>query len=428
MKQLLRMTIFGLGLAGPILALGVATTPRAAAQEASIAAVVNGEVITSADVEARARLLALSSGLPPTPAALDRLKPQITEELVNQTLQLQEIARRKVAVPETDIAAAIGRIEQGNNLPAGGLRARMAQDGIPFSTLIAQIRTQLGWQTVLHQVLGPGLQPSPGDMAAEATALKNEIGTTQYHLAEIFIQVPDPAQDQTAKNFASTVIQQLRAGAPFPVVAAQFSQATTALQGGDLGFVSLDQLDPAVAAVVSSMPVGAISNPIRVPGGYDIVQLQETHKVGTSTNTALDIRQVFAPYPSPITNGQVGPGQLAVINKLVQASHAVTSCAEMDGLNASFGNSRPDNPGSVSLADVTPPAFQQLLANLPIGKISQPLVAQDGVSVVMVCSRQVQPVGLPSNDQIRDLIVERRVQLESQQLLDDLRHRSIISQ
>jgi peptidyl-prolyl cis-trans isomerase SurA len=421
MKQLLRMTIFGLGL-------GMAIAPRALAQQASIAAVVNGEVITSADVQARARLLALSSGLPPTPAALDRLTPQITEELVNQTLQMQEIAKRNVAVPETDIANAISRIEQGNNLPAGGLRARMAQDGIPFSTLVAQIRTQLGWQTVLHQVLGPGLQPSPGDMAAEATALKNEIGTTQYHLAEIFIQVPDPAQDQTAKNFASTVIQQLRSGAPFAVVAAQFSQATTALQGGDLGFVSLDQLDPAVAAVVSSMPAGAISNPIRVPGGYDIVQLQETHKVGTSTSTVLDIRQVFAPYPSPITNGQVGPAQAAVISKLVQASKAATSCAAMDGLNASFGNARPDNPGPVNLADVTPPAFQQILATIPIGKISQPLVAQDGVSVVMVCSRQTQPVGLPSNEQIRNLIVDRRVQLESQQLLDDLRHRSIISQ
>jgi len=59
--------------------------------------------------------------------------------------------------------------------------------------------------------------------------------------------------------------------------------------------------------------------------------------------------------------------------------------------------------------------------------VSQPLIAQDGVSVVMVCSRQTQPVGLPSDEQIRELIIDRRVQLESQQLLDDLRHRSIIN-
>jgi peptidyl-prolyl cis-trans isomerase SurA len=421
MKQFLRATIFGLGLAA-----GAANL--ALAQQASIAAVVNGQVITSADVEARARLLALSSGMPPNQDALDRLKPQIIQELINQTLQLQEINRRNVTVPETDIAAAIGRIEQGNNLPAGALRNRMMQDGIPFSTLVAQIRTELGWQTVLHQVLGPGLQPTPGDIAAEKTALKAEIGTTQYHLAEIFIPVPDPADDATARSFASTVIQQLRAGAPFPVVAAQFSQSTTALQGGDLGFVSLSQLDPAVAQIVQTMPAGAISNPIRVPGGYDIVQLQETHRVGTSTATSLDIRQVFAPYPSPISNGQVGPAQAAVINKLLQASHAAHSCADMDTLNASFGNVRPDNPGAVDLSEVSPPSFQQILATIPIGQVSEPLVAQDGVSVVMVCGRTTKPVGLPSDDQIRELIIERRVTLESQQLLDDLHHRSIISQ
>ncbi len=46
----------------------------------------------------------------------------------------------------------------------------------------------------------------------------------------------------------------------------------------------------------------------------------------------------------------------------------------------------------------------------------------------MVCSRQTQALGLPDDTQIRDIIIERRVQLESQQLLDDLRHRSIISQ
>jgi peptidyl-prolyl cis-trans isomerase SurA len=425
MKQFLRSSILGLAVAA---AAAPAAIRPAAAQVASIAAVVNGEVITSDDVESRARLLALSSGLPPTQDALDHLKPQITEELINQTLQLQEIAKLKVTVSESDIADAIGRIEQGNNLPAGGLRARMAQDGIPFSTLIAQIRTQLGWQSVLHQVLGPGLQPSPGDISAEKTALKAEIGTTQYHLAEIFIQVPDPAQDATARTFATTVIQQLRAGAPFPVVAAQFSQATTALQGGDLGFVSLDQLDPAVAAVVASMPVGAISNPVRVPGGYEIVQLQETHKVGSSMQTTLNIRQVFAPYPTPITNGQVGPAQGAVITKLIQAAHAAHSCTDMDGLNKAVGATRPDDPGPVNLADVTPPSFQQILATIPLNQVSQPLVAQDGVSVVMVCSRQTQALGLPDDTQIRDIIIERRVQLESQQLLDDLRHRSIISQ
>jgi peptidyl-prolyl cis-trans isomerase SurA len=421
MKQIFRAAIIGLALAG-----GGLTQP-AKEQNASIAAIVNGQVITNQDVANRAGLLALSSGLPPAPDALARLSPQITRQLIDQTLQMQEIARRKIVVPEDDIATAITHIEQGNNLPAGGLRARLNASGIAYSTLVAQIRTQLGWQSVLHQVLGPELQPTKGDIDAEKTALKEEIGTTQYHIAEIFIPVSDPADDATAKTFAGTVIQQLRAGAPFPVVAAQFSQSQTALQGGDLGFVPLSQLDPSVASVVTTMPAGAVSNPIRVPGGYYILQMQGTHQVGSSMQTILSIRQVFVSYPL-ITNGSVGPAQGAVIEKLVQAGHNAHSCADMEAMNASFGKVRPADPGPVDLGSVTPPAFQAILANLQIGQVSQPLVARDGVSVVMVCSRTTQAVGLPSDEQIANVIIDRRVQLESQQLMDDLRHQSVITQ
>jgi peptidyl-prolyl cis-trans isomerase SurA len=427
MKQIFR-GLAGIGLFG-LSALGSTLWAEPAhAQDASIAAVVNGQLITNADVENRARLLAVSTGMPLTQDALTRLTPQITRELIDQTLQLQEINKRKVVLHEADIAAGIAHIEQGNNMPAGGLRARLEASGIDFQTLISQIRTEIGWQDVLHQVLGPSLRPTPGDIAAETKALKAQIGSTQYHLAEIFIPVTDPADDQSAENFATTVIQQLRQGAPFPIVAAQFSQADSALQGGDLGFVSLNQLDPSVAAVVQTMPVGAISNPVRVPGGYDIVQMQGTHKVGTDMQTTLSMRQTFVPYPTPITNGNVGPAQAAVITKLVQDGHNVHSCSDMEALNGADGNTRPADPGPVNLSDVTPPAFQALLANLPIGQVSQPLVAEDGVSIVIICSRDTSPVGLPSQDDIANAIISQRVQMESQQLLDDLKHRSIITQ
>jgi peptidyl-prolyl cis-trans isomerase SurA len=404
------------------------TSPSAGTDGASIAAIVNGQVITNQDVQDRARLLAVSIGMAQTPQILARLDPQVTSLLIDQTLQLQEINQRNVVVPDSDVIGAINHIEQNNGLPAGGLRTKLEASGVPFDALVAQLRTELGWQTVLHQVLGPGLQPTPGDMNAEKAALKAELGSTQYHISEIFVPVTDPANDKTAQNFANTVIGQLRTGAPFPIVAVQFSQAQTASQGGDLGFVDLSQLDPSVAAVVKTMPVGAISNPIRVPGGYEIVQLQGSHVVGNEKQTMLSMRQAFAPYPTPITNGVVGPVQAAVIQKLVQTGRSAHSCADIEADNAALGNVRPADPGPVNLATVTPAAFQTLLANLAPGQVSQPLVASDGVSIVMVCSRQDQAVSLPSDDTIANIIVERRVELESKQLLDNLRHRSIITQ
>jgi peptidyl-prolyl cis-trans isomerase SurA len=422
MKQILSV------MTGAVLCAAIIAPHFARAQDASIVVVVNGQLITNNDVENRARLLALSTGMPLTPDILARMSPQITRELIDQTLELQEINKRNIVVPESDILGAVSHIEQGNNMQPGELRAKLEASGVNFLTLIAQLRTEIGWQDVLHQVLGPALRPTPGDIAAEKKALQAQIGSTQYHLAEIFIPVTDPQDEKTAQDFANTVIQQLRQGAPFPIVAAQFSQADSALQGGDIGFVSLNQLDPSVAAVVKTMPAGAISNPIRVPGGYYIVQMQGTQTLGNDMTTMISMRETFAPYPTPISNGNVGPAQAAVISKLVQDGHNVHSCPDMAALNATYGNVRPADPGPVNLAGVTPPAFQTMLGTLPLNQVSPPLVAIDGVSIVIVCSRASSPVGLPSDEAISDAIINQRVQLESQQLLDNLRHRSIITQ
>jgi peptidyl-prolyl cis-trans isomerase SurA len=426
MKQIFNV-IAGIVLFGAALAAGLGPQ-NAMAQDASIAAIVNDQLITTTDVANRTRLLALSTGMQPTPDVMTRMAPQITRQLIDQTLQLQEINKRNIVVPESDILTAVGHIEQGNNMQPGELRAKLEASGINFQTLIFQLRTEIGWQDVLHQVLGPSLKPTPGDIAAEKKSLKAQIGTTQYHLGEIFIPVTDPNDDQSARDFANTVIQQLRQGAPFPIVAAQFSQADSALQGGDIGFVSLNQLDPSVAAVVQTMPAGAISNPVRVPGGYYIVQMQGTQTEGTNVSTTVSMRETFVPYPTPITNGQVGPAQAAVITKLVQDGHNVHSCSDMEALNKTYNSPRPADPGPVDLSQVTPPAFQAMLSTLPLGQVSGPLVAADGVSIVIICSRQVNPVGLPSDDDIANAIINQRIQMESQQLLDTLRHRSIITQ
>lgn len=430
MKSLLRAALLTSICVAPAFAQSAAppVSTLNAPDSAGMVAVVNGQVITTQDVAARARLLALSIGLTPSPTVIDRLAPQVTKQLIDQTLQQQEINKLNITVSSQDLADALSHIERGNGLPPGGLQKRLAAAGVPYSTLLSQLRTNLGWQQVLHEVLGPGLTPTPGDMAAQKAALKASLDQAQYHLAEIFIPVTDPGDETTALHFAQTVINQLRQGAPFPIVAAQFSQAPTALAGGDLGFMQLNRLDPQVAQTVTNMPVGAISDPIRVPGGYDIVTLIAKHDVGSQLQTMLDMRQAYGQYPQPVSGGQLGPVQVNFINGFMSKAQAIKSCDGITALNAAYGNIRPANPGPVNLATVTPPAFQQILATLPLDTISRPLVEESGVSVVMVCTRTQEQEQLPPDSDISDMIINRRVGLEAEQMMDQLRHRSVILQ
>ncbi len=413
---------FLLGLGAVWLApLGIAR-----AQDARIAVEVNGTVITNQDVDARARLFALSAGLPPTSATIDHLKPQITSELIDQALQLQAIEQNKIVVSQDDIAAALARIDKANGLAPGGLQKKLEQAGVPYASLVGQFRTQLGWTDVLKKQLGPDLRPTKEDVFAEQRAMKHELGQTQYHIAEIFIPIERPADEANAKLFAQTVIKQLRNGAPFPVVAAQFSQSQSALTGGDRGWVEPDLLDPAVRAIVQRMPAGAISDPVRVAGGYEIVNLLGTRKFGEEQETTLNIRQVFLPFPSPFQGGQPSAGQLSVLAHANALRGGLHDCNAVAAANATAGNVRKADPGPVNLATVQPAAFQNLLSGLPIGQISQPLVSQHGVALVMVCSRATSTTGLPPIPAIANLLIQRRVSLESQQLMDALHRNAVI--
>ncbi len=307
--NLRELTVAALLIAHPVLAATAQqpTPPLSSAPKvidrngpAGIVAVVNGDVISRADVDNRRRLFALSTGQPMSPDVLDRLTPQVIQQLIEERLRLQEIQRRKIAVSDADIATAITEVEGRNGMPPGLLRRKLSDDGVGFRTLVDQIRVQIGWSRVLRQVASGNLEVSEADIADQERIQKALVGQPEYRVGEIFIPVKVASQAPEAQRFADTVIQQLRAGAPFAVVAAQFSQSQTALQGGDLGWVDKNQLDPAVLRVVQEMPPSAISNPIRVPGGFSIVTLRAKREIGRDPATMLKVRQVFFPFATKL--------------------------------------------------------------------------------------------------------------------------------
>lgn len=423
-------------LAAALLAVPFAGAPApfasapAAAQEAPsrIVAVVNGDVITEADAAARARLFALSVGMNPAPDVLARLNPQIIRQLIDERLRLQEIQRRRILVHDDDIAKAIREIEARNNLPAGALRARLTAAGVDFRTLVDQVRVQIGWSDVLEQDLGPQARVTEADIAEQEHLFKDQVGQQEFNIGEIFIPVADPRQAGEAQRFADTVIQQLHAGAPFGLVAAQFSQGQNALQGGDEGWVQPNQLDPAQLKVAQEMPVGAISNPIQVPGGISIIALRGRREIGHDPATLLSIRQAFFPFPTRLDPAAPTEAQRNMLDRAKRLSTTATSCEAIEAAQKALDPSRNANPGPIRLEGVAMPALHQVLATLPIGKASEPLIANDGVAVVMVCSRETKNLGVPDRKAMEMNLLNERAELTSRQLMYELHRRANIDQ
>ncbi|MCX7372201.1 MAG: peptidylprolyl isomerase [Alphaproteobacteria bacterium] len=407
-----------------------------------IVTVVNADIVTTLEVRSRARLFALNAGFAATPEQLDRLGSQITRLLVDEKLRLQEVQRRQILVSDNDVAEALADIERRNNLPRGALLQQLRLLGIQPRTMIDQIRAQIGWGRLLRQQLGPNAEPSEADVTAFNANLAARARGTEFLVGEIFIPVDDPATEADTRRFVEDVTAQLRRGLPFAVAATQFSQSQTALQGGDLGWQPEARLDPQVASVVTRMPAGAISNPMRVPGGFQIVTLRarreggavETAGAPAAGATVLTLRQMFIPFPGRLDPQNPTPEQRAVVERASRISSTTRGCEAFEqAARGVTSPNRPLNPGEVVLESLNPPQLRSLLARQPIGQATQPLIAPDGVAMVMVCSRERrQPSEAPGNAaalpaaQARDAILRDRVEVVSRQLQRELRRRAII--
>jgi peptidyl-prolyl cis-trans isomerase SurA len=208
------------------------------------------------------------------------------------------------------------------------------------------------------------------------------------------------------------------------MVATQFSQAQSALLGGDLGWIQTERLDPEVAAVVRQMPEGAVSNAIRVPGGFQIVTLRQKRTAGRDMATMLTLRQAVLPF-----EGQVNPAaptlqQLRQVEAAQRLSESARSCEAVEA--ASRTGARVADPGQIRLDSINPPELRDLLGSLPVGRPSQPIVTPDGVMVIAICSRETRNLAEVTPEMARDSLLRERVELVSRQVLRDLQRRAQI--
>lgn len=405
------------------LAAAVAPPPPALSQEVRIVAVVNGDVITTGDVRGRARLFAINIGRQVDAATLQRLGPQVTRLLIEERLRLQEVQRRGVPVTDEDVATAIADIETRNNLPRGGLVAQLRRAGVDPRVLYDQIRTQIGWSRLVRATLGPAAEPTQAEAEAFVRNYLARTGEPEFLVSEIFIPVDDPANEAETRRFVDDVVNQLRRGTPFPVAAAQFSQAQSALQGGDLGWVRAEELDPQVADIVRQMPPGAIANPIRVPGGFQLVQLRQRRTIGRDDAAFITIRQAFLPFTSRLDPQRPTPQQ---IQTLERAQAIRGGCPGVEAAARAANSPRPADPGGPLRVDQLPPQLREVLNTIPTGGQSQPLVTPEGILVFAVCARETRNVAEMTPQQAAQLILRDRVELVSRQLQRDLRRRAQI--
>lgn len=420
MKRRTLSPLFAMTLAS-VLGLSL---PAAAQQIVErIAAVVNDEVISTSDIDARLRLDLLASGLQPSQQNQQRLMPGVLRTLINERIQLQEADRFNIEVPSGDLAQAIGNIAQQNGMSAAAMRDMLAGNGIPIATLEDRLRSDIAWTRLTQRRFGPTIDIGDEEIEEVIEQYRSNQGLPEYLLAEIYLSVDTPLDEQPVRQLAEQLVDQIRRGAAFPGVARQFSQSGGAANGGDVGWVIQGQLDPALEAVLTEIEPGQISPPVRSPTGYHILWLRDRRRVAEVSPddvvATLYRLAIGIPPGTPLARAQ------PVIDTMEEASRTIRSCEALAAKADELGTRNLLVAGRGPVGRL-PEAIRAEVAGLPDGVPTRAIRLPDGVVVFMLCDRGQSNTGVPSREAISDSLVGERLTLLRRRYLRDLRNAAFI--
>lgn len=408
-----------------ILLTGFFLSANVSAQDTiRIAAVVNKKMISEADLESRLKLAVLSSGMELTQEIRDQLKSQILKTMIDEELKLQEAEKFEIQIPKENIDLAFTSIERSNNMEPGYLKTILAENDIPVETMQSQIKANLSWQEYIRERFHSTVQIGDSEIDRGLQEQEQSIAEPQDLIGEIFLSVESPDQDDQVKNQARELVTNMKQGARFSMLAQQFSNAASAAQGGDIGWVRRSMLEDSLKNALESLHPGEITEePVRGQNGYYILMLRDHREAGESPGkqTLISFKQVLYPV-SEIHSERDFQSAMNTMKSLSGSAH---SCGLYGKIASGNKKLKLQEMKEIPFNSLMP-QLKDILSKVEVEQATDPIPSDIGIVSFMVCEKkEIDPKKL-SRDDMRAMLVDKKLNLLSERELRNLRRASFI--
>jgi peptidyl-prolyl cis-trans isomerase SurA len=408
--------------------------PRSSRALDRIVAVVNDEVITANELRTRTTLseaqLRRQKIQPPPRDVLER---QVLERMIVDRAQMQLARETGVRVDDGTVNAAVARVAESNGMTVPALRQRLEADGLSFNQFREDIRQDIILNRLREREVDNRVQISDSELdnfIAEQAGVPAD--AQEVNLAQILLRVPENADSSRideARKRAEDLLAQLKGGADFARLAASFSNATEALQGGDLGWRNVDRLPSLFVDGIKDVKTGDISGVIRSPNGFHILKVlgrrsaidaklatgpvQVTHARHillrvTDLTPEPEVKRRLEEFKGRVEAGQVEFGTLARL-------HSVDPTGSRGG-----------DLGWLYPGD-TVPEFEKAMSGLKLNEISVPIRSPFGWHLIQVLERRTeQASGDRARMQARLALRDRKADEAYQEWLRQLRDKTYV--
>jgi len=385
-------------------------------------ALVNGEVITETDVDQRLALVVLANGGKVSDEERDRLKLQVLRNLIDETLQIQAAASKDIHISRGELDENFARVATNFRYTPDNFAKYLAAQGSSDRSIKRQIEGEVAWNRLLRREVQPFVNVSEEEVRAIIKRTMEAKGQDEYRIGEIYLSASPETAQRVAQN-GQQIMDQIKAGGSFQAYARQYSEASTASVGGDLGWVRLGQLPEELGAAAQQLQIGQIVGPIQVPGGFSILYLTDKRQVLTADprDAVLSLKQLAIDFPAGTTPAQAQ--QRA--NAFGEALKALNGCGAVSDLASRLGATVVENDIQ---ARNLPPQLQSILLAMQVGEATPPFgSATEGVRALILCGRDdPKEANGPSFDQVMSQMEEERVNKRARTYLRDLRRDAVI--
>ncbi len=273
----LRKTLVGLALAGITLC---AALPAHA--DNRIKAVVNGEPVTTNEVQQRARFLHLIARDQPNAT----VETNALEELIDEKLRFQEAKRRKMIIPEQQVDGALMNIALRVHMTPQQLVAGLQQAGVETATLRNRLRGQIIFQQMVMGRFDATVNVSDQDVVKALEDKQGKDGKTQqgtgtsneYSVQQIIFVVAGGA-GRPGLDGRMREAEQLRAkfSGCGNIIAEAHAYKETVVK--NLGRRTDEELPQAFVPMLGQTPVGKLTKPQVTPNGVEMLAVCEKREV-----------------------------------------------------------------------------------------------------------------------------------------------------
>jgi peptidyl-prolyl cis-trans isomerase SurA len=396
----------------------------------SVVAIVNNDVITARELSQRVGLIQRrlqQQGAPVPP--LHQMQLQVLDQMVLERIQLQKAKDDSIVVDDSTLQATLQRLAQANNMSIDTYRARLEQEGVPWTMFTGDARTELLLSRLREREVDSKITVSDAEVANYIASQRGPTANLPNDLRfeHILVKVPANAPDQQvadARAKAQALLLEAQGDTNFERLAKRNSQDADASKGGDLGFKSPDVLPPAYVKAASTLRPGQVApDLVRTDNGFEVLKLVD-RQAATGRNgdtpklTQTHVRHILL---------RVGEGvsEDAARQKLID----VRAQLEAGGDFAKFASTYSQDGSAQNGGDLgwispgeTVPEFERVMNQLQDGQISPPVRTEYGYHLIQVLGRRDAPGSATQQlDTVRQAIGQRKAEQAFSDWLRQLR-------